>query len=198
MNWIAKSRWQYWNGGKVVELRRSLIEFRPTETHQHFVVPYQRTDLHSIVAVERDLREWDWIAESSKAVEPVARREILEEMREALAAGGTVLTIRDNRGGCDQNDPLSSVEAVSDYLFFLANLLRDIGEDRGAAEAFYAAIGFLGRNPIPTEFLESALSSLKAIESSHSQRLNQSERARLHTVVIGVASWLRARQYPVK
>jgi hypothetical protein len=165
-----------------VELRRSLIEYRPTETHQRFVVPYRRTDQHSILVLESDLREWDWIAEESKAVGGAERSRILEEMRQAVLVGGTILEVVNRRPDQTVITPLSSVESVSDYLFFLANLLRDGGADQLADRAFYAAMSFLPRNPITSEFLTHASAALEDVEA-HPEQTTSEELLRIREVI---------------
>ena len=190
MTWVQKETWHYWQGDKVVELRRSLIEYRPAETHQHFIVPYQRIGTHSIVALETDLREWDWIAERSKPVDRAERCRILEEMRQAVFAGGTTLTVVNRRPNHATPEALSSAQDVSDYLFYLTNILRDCGADDAADVTFYTAIGFHTGNPVTSEFLGNALVALRHTKSMQSKRLGDLERTRLQAVIEGVKGWL--------
>jgi len=69
---VEKERWHYWNGDKVLELSHFYIEYRPTETHQHFMLRYVTLSPYAAAAVSTDLREWDWTAERSTAVNAAA------------------------------------------------------------------------------------------------------------------------------
>ena len=184
--WTQREPWHYWSGDRAVELRRSFIECRSTETHRHFVLPYQRIDHHAIVALESDLREWDWITEQSKPVDAGERLRIFEEMWQALSVGEIVLEIANRRPEHKAIEPLSSLESLSDYLFHLANILRDCGADSAADEAFSTAIGFIPRNPITSEFLGHALKTLHNISATQSEQGDALGLPQLHEVITAI------------
>ena len=186
MTWVQKDRWRYWNGDKVVELRHRYIEYRPTERHQHFILPYDILGPLSIAAMGTDLREWDWMAERSALVSVSERDSILEQMRQAISVGEVSLQFVSQRPVPPPGGPLSSLQDLSDYMFGLANTLRDSGLDEAAADVFYSAMGYTW--PI-TECLERKLKTLRQLEARQLATLKR-EQERLRETIGSAGQWL--------
>jgi hypothetical protein len=188
VTWVQKERWHYWKGDTLVELRHLYIEYRPTETHQHFILPYEIVVPDAIAAMETDLREWDWIAKRSAPLNAPERETIVEQMREAVLVGGVSLEIVNTRPADHPSDPLSSLQALSDYMFRLANVLRDWGWHDAADEVFYSAMSYTW--PI-TECLLDNHRTLRSLECREDPVLTNEALERLKGIIEGVALWLR-------
>jgi hypothetical protein len=136
MTWIEREPFRYWKGAVVVELGRSMIEYRTTDTHRHFVVSYERLGDRSIIALNSDLREWDQIKGRSEAIEPERQRYILNEMQKAISVAGIAMNIVNTRPVRYYSDLLVSTKELVEYLDSLSRTLRDAGCDALADETF--------------------------------------------------------------
>lgn len=183
VTWAERERWHYWKGNEVVEIGRSMIEYRPTITHQHFVVPYKRSNDGSATVVESDLREWDWLNARSRLVEPRERRRILSEIHGALSAGGIVLQTLEERPDRDTIATIDSLQDVADYLASLASFFRDIGADDAADKTFYASIQYSTNNPTTGDFCDLVARTLQDVATTCSDRLDGKDSALIRSAI---------------
>lgn len=144
-----------------------MIEFRPTPTHQHFVTPYERTTNASLKVVETDLREWDWLAQSSRPVRELERRNILNEMQAALLSAGTTMTILLTRPSRSAISKPTTLANVATFLQFLAQLFRDGGNDEPADLALYASMQYSEANTISGDFRKLAFDTLHELVNNY-------------------------------
>jgi len=80
-------------------------------------------------------------------------------MRQAVSLGGIRLQIVAQRPAPAPADPLSSLQSLSDYMFQVANLLRDSRHNDAAGRVFYSAMGYTWP---ATECLEDKCQTLRA------------------------------------
>jgi len=161
--WTQREPFTFWKGGFFVNLQRSAIEYRLTDTHETFLLPYEIREARTIDVLEKDLRRWDFINERSWSVPSFQGTRLINEMRDALSVGEMTVTVIKSRQARRRIDPSRSDKDLFEYLDSLSKAMRDAGQDDLADKTFLAGRLY---GLMPGEFLAAAASALRTVAQS--------------------------------